>query len=345
MKGSLQIKSNKYYAVFRVNGKIKWYNLEIEAKRGNKRKAETKMTKLIAQNSENRNPFDKTGFTEYVEKWLKEVKSQIDIITYEGYAQYAEKHIIPYFKEKHLYIQDMKISDIEAYYNYKSVSGRIDGKPGGLSQRTIKLHGIVINLVFKKAVREGIISSNPCEYARIPKGISKRPVAKFYTAEQCKKLLETVEGTALHDMIYITTIYGLRRSEMMGLKWDAVDFNNNTITINHTVVLHSSVVAKDTTKNKSSMRTYPLVNDVKNILIHLKRQQEENKKLFGNCYKENDYIFVKEDGSTYYPSYPTHMLQKCLKNNNLPHIHWHDLRHTTASILLLKGWKMKEISE
>jgi len=345
VKGSLQIKSNKYYAVFRVDGKIKWHNLNIEAKRGNKRKAEESMAKLLIQYSENSKMFEKTKFTEYIKLWLNEVKNQIDIITYEGYIQYAEKHIIPYFEEKQMYIQDVKISDIEAYYNYKSTTGRLDGKPGGLSQSTIKLHGVVLSLVFKKAIRDEILTSNPCEYARIPKIPSKETKAKFYTVDQCKKLLETVEGTVLYDMIYITTLYGLRRSELMGLKWSAVDFENNTITINHTVVLNSSVVSKDKTKNKSSMRTYPLLDDVKKILIRMKVEQEKNKKLFGNCYVENGYVFVKEDGSVYYTSYPTHELQKCLKRNNLPHIRWHDLRHTAASMLLLKRWKMKEISE
>ena len=346
MKGSLQIKSNKYYAVFRVDGKIKWHNLNIESKRGNKRKAEEAMAKLLVQYSENSKMFEKTKFTEYIRLWLDEVKNQVDIITYEGYIQYAEKHIIPYFEEKQMYIQDVKISDIEAYYNYKSTTGRLDGKSGGLSQRTIKLHGVVLSLVFKKAIRDEILTSNPCEYARIPKTANlNQSVTNFYTSKQCQSLLCVVEGIPLYAMIYITILYGLRRSELMGLKWSAVDFRNNTITINHTVVLQSTIVAKNKTKNRTSMRIYPLLNDVKAILINLKNKQDKNRKIFGNCYTENDYVFTKEDGTAYYPSYPTHELQKYLKKNNLPHIRWHDLRHTTASLLLLKGWKMKEISE
>jgi len=93
------------------------------------------------------------------------------------------------------------------------------------------------------------------------------------------------------------------------------------------------------------MRTYPLLTEVKEILVKIKVAQEKNKKLFGNCYQENGYIFTKEDGTAYYPTYPSHELRKCLKRNELPYIRWHDLRHTTASLLILKGWQMKEISE
>lgn len=93
------------------------------------------------------------------------------------------------------------------------------------------------------------------------------------------------------------------------------------------------------------MRTYPLLPDVKEILIRIKTDQEKNKKLFGNCYVKTDYVFTREDGSCYYPSYPTEMLTKYLKKNKMSHIRWHDLRHSCASILIVKGWHMKDISE
>ncbi len=313
--------------------------------RGNKRKAEQAMAALAAQYNETPEDFNKTDFADYVEIWLESVKNHIDIITYEGYEQYAKKHIIPYFKEKKIALQDVKIQDIEEYYNYKSTAGRLDKKPGGLSSRTIKLHSIVLSLVFKKAIHDGILKINPCEYAKIPKMAKTQPVAKFYTVDECTKLLDITKGTPLHDMIYITTIYGLRRSEMMGLKWDAIDFANDTLTIRHTVVLNSSIVAKDKTKNRTSMRTYPLLADIKEILLKIKNEQEKYRKLFGNCYIESQYVFTREDGRMYYPSYPTEMLTKCLKKNDMPHICWHDLRHSCASLLILKGWQMKEISE
>lgn len=346
MKGSLQIKCDKYYTVFRINGKQKWISTGIEAKRGNKRKAEAKMLEILSQCNNNPTMFDKVLFTDYITQWLEKVKNKVDTITYEGYMQYANKHIIPYFKPLKLTLQAVKLSDIENYYNYKSVSGRLDGKEGGLSYRSIKLHSIVLNLVFEYAMRNKLIKENPCKYAEIPQN-AKRSEKKvdFYTPKQCQKLLEIVKDTVFYDMVYITFLYGLRRSELMGLKWSAVDFDNNTLTINHTVVVNSTVVAKDKTKNKASNRTYPLLDDVKEILIKRKTEQDKYKRILGDCYINTDYIFTKENGEPFYPSYPTRTLKKVLERNNLSHIRWHDLRHSCASMLILKGWSMKDISE
>lgn len=162
---------------------------------------------------------------------------------------------------------------------------------------------------------------------------------------ECNRLLEVIKDMPLYEMVYMTFIYGLRRSELLGLKWDAVDFKKNTISICHTVVLQNEVVHKDKTKNPSSKRTYPLLPDVRTKLEKMLEKQKSDKSLFGNCYSETGYVFVKQDGSAYYPSYPTHELSKVLKNNNLPHIRWHDLRHSTASMLIEKGWNMKDVSE
>ncbi len=304
------------------------------------------MNEILSEYEDNPSMFDKIDFTRYITLWLNDVKNHIDLITYEGYSQYANKHIIPYFEPKKLKLQDVKLSDIEGYYKYKSISGRLDGKQGGLSYRTIKLHSVVLNLVFEYAVRNKLIKDNPCTYAVIPQ-TAKRSKKKvdFYTAEQCHKLLNTVKGEPLYDMVYITFMYGLRRSELMGLKWSAVDFDNATIDICHTVVVNSSIIEKDKTKTESSCRTYPLLDDVRAILLKRKSEQEEYKKLFGDCYINTDYIFTREDGSKYYPSYPTQALSKVLKKSELKRIRWHDLRHSCACMLLEKGWSMKDISE
>lgn len=342
---SLQTKGKKYYVVLYVDKKQKWIPLGIDVKKGNKKIAEQAMAEMIVKYSNNPNTINNVMLSDYIRSWLENVKNHVDIITYEDYKQYANNHIIPYFEKKKIKLANVTFQDIENYYNYKFTSGRLDGKPGGLALSTIRRHKVVLNLTFKKAICEGIININPCEYARLPKETNHNTVAKFYTVEQCKKLLEVTKGSVLHDMIYLTIIYGLRRSELMGLKWNAVDFVNNTITIKHTVVLQNQIVAKDKTKNKSSNRVYPLLDDVKEILLKIKDNQQKDKEFFGKSYKNNDYIFKDVRGNQYYPSYPTHSLRKILKKNELPHIRWHDLRHSCASMLILKSWQMKEISD
>ncbi len=346
MTGSLQIRNGKFYAVTRINGKQKWINLNIEAKRGNRKEAEVAMARVISAIDDNPNVFEKIDFAEYMKIWLKDVKKHIDIVTYEGYKQYTEKHIIPYFEKHKRTLQEMRTADIEAYYEYKSKGGRLDSKPGGLSKKTIRSHSIPISLAFKQAMRDGIINRNPCEYARLPKMDTVRKEITFYTVEDIKKLFEIIKGTVLYDMVYITFMYGLRRSELMGIKWNAVDFESNTITIQHTVEVQTNlIIVKDSTKNKSSNRVYPLLSDVKEILLRIKAQQEEYKDMFGNCYTDTDYVFARPDGKMYYPSYPSKLLKKALLRNNLKYIRFHDLRHSCASMLIMKGWQMKDISD
>ena len=346
MKGSLQTKSGKYYAVFRIDGKQKWINLYVEDKRGNKRKAETAMRELLKKYEQNPFLFEKIDFCEYIKKWLENTKTHVDLVTYNGYKQYAEKHIIPYFEPKKLSLQDVRMSHIEEYYNFKAIGGRLDGHERGLSLRTIKLHATVLSLVFKYAIREGIIRDNPVELARFPNIQKSKPKDNYYTVDECKKLLELSEGTPLHDIMVVTLYYGLRRSEAMGLRWIDVDFDRSTITIQHTRTLNGVVVEKDRTKTQSSNRVYPLIDEVRNILLKLKNEQERQKDLLLNKYTDSGYIFVNDFGVPYHPSYPTQMLYKLIKKHpELKHLTYHGLRHSAASLLLVRGWSMKEISE
>lgn len=301
MKGCLQSKGKNYYAVIPVNGKRKWINLHIPTEKGNKRKAEQAMNQLVNEYYNNRDMFNKIDFVVFARKWLKYVSKHVDEITYIGYTQYVEKHIIPFYEQSGIKVQDMTIKDVESYYNYKFVSGRLDGKESGLSLRTIKLHGVALSQIFEYAIYSGLIKENPCKHAKFPKESSNTShTVSFYTLNQCNELLNKTNGTPLYNMIYITFLYGLRRSELMGLKWDAIDFVNDTLTIKHTVVLNTKVVQKDKTKNRTSNRTYPLLPEVREILIDLQKQQNNNKEELRSAYKESGYVFAKADGTAYY---------------------------------------------
>ena len=350
MTGSLQTKKGKkgemYYAVLAFpNKKYKWFNLQLPVK-NNKKLATEKLNELLAEYADYQEMPENIPFVDYAKDWLKREESQVDTITLEGYKQYLEKHIIPYFEPLKLTINKIGISHLESYYDYKSKGGRLDGKQGGLSIRTIKLHSIVINLILKDAIYRGIIKSNPNERAKMPKNNDNSFKGTFYTAEQLNRLLELLEGIPAQDMATITIFYGLRRSELMGLKWNAVDFKNDLLLIQHTVVLSTTIVKKDKTKNKSSKRGYPLLPEVKAILLKIKAKQEQDKIKFGNCYTNSGYIFTRDDGTPFHPSYVSHTIRKVLeKTDDLPKCRWHDLRHSTASLLLAKGWSMKDISE
>lgn len=207
----------------------------------------------------------------------------------------------------------------------------------------LRQHKNVLFQTLKMAVRDGLIPSNPCEQVVLPQ--ATRHQSSFYSAAQLNSLLEVTKEERLHLLIYITSIYGLRRSELLGLKWDSIDFERKTLTIRHTVAKVTKVVEKDKTKNASSFRSFPLTPAAEQIFLDMKQQEETNQKLFGKEYHKNDYVFKWEDGRPYSPDYISHAFSKLLKKFDLPHIRFHELRHSCASLLIAQGYGLKDVQE
>lgn len=266
----------------------------------------------------------------------------MDEVTFQGYEVLANTHIMPYFKEKGAVLQKLTSCELQAYFDEKSVHGRKDGK-GGLSPRSLRLHMNIVNQTINLARKNGLVISNPCEFVRLPK--SGRYEYSFYSAEEKTKLFEAVSDDVLYPLIRITALYGLRRSELLGLKWDSVDFENNRLTVKHTVSKVTKAVAKDKTKNASSFRSFPLTREARQIFADAKARELENRVLFGKSYQENDYVFKWDDGRTFSPDYISKHFAKLLKKNNLRHIRFHELRHSCASMLINSGFALKDVQE
>lgn len=150
-------------------------------------------------------------------------------------------------------------------------------------------------------------------------------------------MLKAIENEDIFPLVYVAITYGLRKSEVLGLKWDAVDFEKNTLEIKSTVVKNKTIVYKDTTKTESSHETYELLPEIKELLIAIKAEQNRNRKEYEELYTQTDYIFTQPDGRLYRPDSITRTFQRTLKRHGLPEMRFHDLRHSTASILFDKG--------
>jgi len=207
-----------------------------------------------------------------------------------------------------------------------------------------------IHKALKYAVKIEMIDTNPADKIERPK--KDRFVGSFYDSKEVQELFEAAKGTKLEIPIFLGAFYGLRRSEALGLKWSAIDFDNDTITIQHTVTMCNLdgkhvQIAQDTTKTKSSMRTLPLVPVFKAKLEKLREDQKEYMRVCGKCYDKRylDYICVDEMGTLISPHYLTSAFPKLLEKNGLRKIRYHDLRHSCASLLLANGVPMKQIQE
>lgn len=265
MTGSLQIKNDKYYAVINYyeNGKRKqkWICSNLTVK-GNKTRAEKFLREQITIYESKAGIVNSDVlFSDYVKIWLEQVCRTVDDVTYQGYEQLAKSHIIPYFENKKIRLQNINRNDLQMYIDEKSKNGRLDNK-GGLSAKSLKLHRNILNQTLKEALKFGLITENPCQWVKFPQIQRREPT--FYSVEQVEKLLSVINNDSLfYLLVKITATYGLRRSEVLGLQWNSINFEENTLQISHTVVKVNKTVCKDKTKNASSFRSFPLTVDIK----------------------------------------------------------------------------------
>ena len=344
--GHLQEKNGLYYMVLTFpdsNGKRKnkWISTKLPVK-GNKKKAE-KMLMEARQSFTPPAKFEKGEalFCDYLLHWLEIVKPTIALTTYSSYSAIIKSTIIPYFKPRKIALKDLDALDIQRFYSEQLKR---------VSSSTVIHYHTLLHRAMKYAVKVDLIDTNPVDKVDRPK-VTKY-VASFYDSEEVQRLFEAAKGSILEIPIFLGAFYGLRRSEAVGLKWDAIDFHNNTITIRHTI-LSCNIdgkrvqASRDMTKTKSSMRTLPLVPIFKDRLLRQKEYQEECRRLCGKCYNKEyaDYICVDEMGNLINPDYITDAFPRFLEKNNLRRIRFHDLRHSCASLLLANGVAMKQIQE
>ncbi len=346
MTGSLQEKRGTFYMVLNTyqNGKRKqqWISTGLPVK-SNKRKAEQMLREKLQERETNAQPVrSDVRFSDYVRHWLTVIQRKVDPVTYQGYEILAETHVLPYFDELGVLLQDVTAEVLQAYVDEKATHGRKDGK-GGLSPRSVRMHKNVIRQTLEEAVKNGLLLANPCRYLVLPK--SQRFESQFYTEQQLQALFDAIQNEPLYPLVKITALYGLRRSELLGLKWDSIDFDRNTLTIRHTVSKVTKAVEKDKTKTASSYRSFPLLPEAAAIFRAELAAEKENRRLFGEAYHDSDYVFKWPDGRLYSPDYITDKFSALLKKYGLPHIRFHELRNSCASRLINAGFSQKDVQE
>ena len=352
--GHLQEKNGMFYVVLNYrdeNGKRKtpWISTNLPVK-GNKKRAENFMMDVRrnfvppnVQRIEEREAMQKGDilFTDFLLKWLRVAKSTVKLTTYASYEMLATRIIIPYFETLNIKLKELTTEDIQEFY-----SAQLER----VSANTVIHYHAVIHRALKYAVKIKTIQSNPAVNVERPR--KEKFIGSFYDKKEINTLFDIIQGHPLEVAIKLAAFYGLRREEIIGLKWTAIDFENNTLTIQHTVTecnldgKHIEV-ASDTAKTDSSLRTMPLVTNFRAMLLAKKEKQEHYRKLCGRSYCKEylDYIFVNEMGERWKPRYLSDGFKRILEQNGLRRIRFHDLRHTCASLLLANNVPMKKIQE
>ena len=227
--GHLQEKNGNYYMVVNYHDaagkrKTKWFPTGLPVK-GNKKKAEKMLMELRKEYVPDEKPLEQgILFSDFMLQWLEIVKPTIAVTTYSSYSGMVKGVIAPYFKAKGIQLSDLKATDIQAFYmeQLKRVT------PNSVIHYHANIHKAL-----KYAVKIDLIPTNPADKVERPK--KNRYIGSFYDSGEVEKLFTAAKGTNLEIPIFLGAFYGLRRSEALGLKWSAIDFQSDTITIRHTV--------------------------------------------------------------------------------------------------------------
>lgn len=330
VSGTLALKNGYYYAVLSYQdaaGKRhqKWVSTGLVQK-GNKRRAEQELIRIRSEfeippaaGELNSNML----FADYLDQWLEIVRARIKPATFGSYQGMVKSTIGPYFRKKELTLKELEARHIQQFYTEKLKT---------VTPNSVIHYHAVIYQALKYAMKTDLVTQNVAMKVDRPKKNDYQPV--FLDAEELQHLFEVVKGTKLELPVLVAAFYGLRRGEVCGLKWDAIDFDRGTITIRHTVTSlqvdgKTKMYAQDSAKTKSSMRTLPLVGSFAEYFKEVKAAQELNKKVCGNCYnyEYDGYVFVNELGDLMRPEYLTSYFPQYIQKHGCKRMHFHDLRH------------------
>ena len=328
--GHLTLKNGRYYAVLNYRNaggqrKTKWIALGLPEK-GNKCKAEAELARLRAEFEPPKEVGDLSSdmlFADYLLEWLEIAKGRLAVATYSSYAAMIKKPVGPYFRQRNLTLRELEARHLQMFYS--EMLRKV--KPN-----TVIHYHAIIHSALKYAVKTDMLVQNVADKVDRPKKNSFQPV--FLSAEEMQKMFEALRGTKLELPVLVAAFYGFRRGEVLGLKWDAIDFERGTISVIRTVTTitldgKQTEIEQQSAKTKSSLRTLPLIGSFREYFLQVKEAQELNKQICGNCYNHeyDGFVFVDELGERMRANYLTSAFPKFLESHGLRRMRFHDLRH------------------
>lgn len=326
--GHLRLKNGYWHMVLSYNdemGKRVTKSVTTHLKeKGNKKRAEGMLLELRRQATEKQQVQRRAAgiyFDAYLESWLDGMRLTVSPTTFRTYSTIVRGSICPYFKPLNVLISEVEPRHIAEYYDSLLLRGS--------SPATVRRHHANIHKALKRAVMDGLIPGNPADRVEPPK--QEKYTAAYYNAEECRALLDAVKGSELELPIALALFFGLRRCEVLGLKWEAVDFAQHVLHIRHAVhQVQGEVIERDTLKRKSSFRTLPLPREIERLLQG--RQ------------KGDGFICLDADGQLLTPNALSAKFKQTLKKHGLKEIRFHDLRHTCAALLIGAGVPLVDVS-
>lgn len=297
---------------------------------------------------------EKLTFREFTERWMEEyAKMQLEPTTTEVYKFLLDAHVIP--EIGHLKLARVQPAHLNKLYSVL-LKERKDGKPGGYSPTTVRRVHAVISSIMTTAVQWNIITENPCKRIKPPKQ-AKQEIA-FFTPEQAAAFLaeldrETKEGEILlqHNIFFQLALFcGLRRGETVALKWQDIDFDAGTVSINKSTAIVDGKRYQKTPKNRTSERVISIPRHVLTMLRRYRLEYNTYRMRIGSQWTGSGHIFIQWNGAQMHPSTPDSAMRKVIDRYNgshkepLPHVTPHGLRHTSATLLISQNVDIRTVS-
>lgn len=309
-------------------------------RRGFETKKEAEVVANELENQINKNTFildSNVLLSSHVEKWLDLVaKRKVKETTFKNYRRVVKNKIIPLLG--HFNLNEIKPAHIEHF-----IAKLLDE---GLSERYIEYIFVVLYGSMEKAVDWELINKNPLDKVKVPRGRRRKYVT--WTREEVNKFLNVAKFVTapVYHAIFTTALYtGMRRGELLGLKWKDVDFDDSTIHVRRNLIYDDEGFRFGTLKTELSERDITIEDYLIECLKSYRIKQLEVKMGLGKLYDDQDLIFARQDGRPIYPRTLTENFNRATKEAALPKIRIHDCRHTHATLLLEAGVSLKEVQE
>lgn len=348
MTASIKTKCNRYYIMIDwvqdKKRRQKWIKTEFMVGEHCARKLEQRRLELLREYQSKAQLIDnEILFSDYLIKWLEEIKRTLSLSTYQSYYQTIHNIIAPYFEKRGIKLCELKSRDIQVFYNYKQDSDKV-------SANTIRHYHAYIHHALKYAVKTERLNRNPADNVELPK--VEKHLADYYTADELNNLLNYAKGKPIEVIVKLAAWFGLRRGEIIGLKWNCIDFDRNILTVAG-VVKDKGIPGKTrelyyepTAKTASSLRSFPMPQSAIDYLKGFKSAQDERKTTSKHYnHKWDDFVCVRDNGDLIPLEYVSRAFPALCEQAGLRRLRLHELRHTNISLLLEQGASMRELQE
>lgn len=307
---------------------------------GTKKEAEKMKTKLLHEfeTGTYKKPLE-MKLKEYLVNWLETYVAMLSPTTVVGYKANIEGHVIPTLGD--IQLTKLTAMEIQQFYNkLLQEPCKSTGRP--LSARTVEHIHANLKSALKKAVQIGLIDRNPMDAVVKPKVKEYR--GDVFTEEEVQQALQMSHGSRVEIPVLLGAGLGLRRGEILGLRWSSVDFRSGKICIENNLIYVNKVLSFKSPKSEAGERTLVVPKSIMESLKKHKLEQAKHKLKVGELYKDQDLVVCEDDGSPVIPSNLSNRFKEFLRAGNLKQIRFHDLRHTHASLLLKYGVTAKVAS-